>query len=234
LKAVNYICINSLRKFILLGRKPIKKVRLDDPQQKMEWLKILIPLYVRHGLKKFTMSEIAKILGVSKATLYKHFNSREQIIAEGLELKLNEIGSFKYNLFDENLPFIERYIKSTQVFLVEIAGISVNFLVDIKELYPDIWKKIVFFRAYSVDLLKQFYQQGIELGYFHDVSPTILALNDKLFFDAISDPDFLLEHNITMQQAFKDYLTLRVKGLIKTTDYTFDLEKISLEIPKSY
>lgn len=40
------------------------------------------------GCRDFTMDEIARRLGISKATLYGHFRSREQLIGRALEQKL--------------------------------------------------------------------------------------------------------------------------------------------------
>lgn len=176
---------------------------------------MLLPIYIKNGLKKFSMDEVAQQLNISKATLYKHFRSREEIIETALIVKLNDIGSFKEMLFDESQPYLERYFNSIHLFFSEISGISTEFLLDLKKLYPDIWKRVEFFREYAATLLKSFYQKGIEQGVFNDVDPAILVLNDKMFFDAISDPEFLIQNGLSLQKAFKDYFTLRTQGLFK-------------------
>lgn len=161
------------------------------------------------------MDEVAKQLNVSKATLYKHFSSREEIVEMALMVKLNDIGSFKEMLFDENQPYLDRYFNSIHLFFAEISGISTEFLLDLKKLYPDIWKRVEFFREYAATLLKAFYSKGIDGGVFNDIDPAILVLNDKMFFDAISDPDFLIQNGLSLQKAFRDYFTLRTQGLFK-------------------
>lgn len=162
-----------------------------------------------------SMDQVARQLNISKATLYKHFRSREEIIETALLVKLNDIGSFKDMLFDENEAYLDRYFNAIQLFFTEISGISTAFLLDLKNLYPEVWTRVEFFREYASNQLRIFYQQGIEQGYFNDIDPVILVINDKMFFDAISDPDFLTEHNLSLQKAFEDYFTLRTKGLFK-------------------
>ncbi len=161
------------------------------------------------------MDEVAQQLNISKATLYKHFRSREEIIETALIVKLNDIGSFKEMLFDESQPYLDRYFNSIHLFFAEISGISTEFLFDLKKLYPEIWKRVEFFREYAATMLKAFYQKGIESAIFNDVDPAILVLNDKMFFDAISDPDFLIQNGLSLQKAFRDYFTLRTQGLFK-------------------
>ena len=200
-----------------MGRKPVTKERIDNPQLKEEWVRVLLPIYIKNGLKRMSMDEVAKQLNVSKATLYKHFSSREEIVEMALVVKLNDIGSFKEMLFDESQPFIDRYFNSIHLFFAEISGISTEFLLDLKKLYPDIWKRVEFFREYAATLLKAFYSRGIESGVFNNIDPAILVLNDKMFFDAISDPEFLMQNSLSLQKAFRDYFTLRTQGLFKSS-----------------
>jgi AcrR family transcriptional regulator len=200
-----------------VGRKPTAKKRIENPSIRREWAMRLTPVYLKEGLKQFTMDDAARHLGVSKATLYKHFKSRESILEYALTLKLEQIGSFKNNLFDENLSFIDRYISAIHLFSTEISGISNRFLSDLKHLYPQLWKKVIFFRNYAVELLRQFYQAGIEKGYFNDINPSVLAVNDKLFFETISDPDFLENHKLQLQDAFDSYFKLRCYGIFRNT-----------------
>lgn len=209
-----------------MGRKPINKKRIDAPEMKKDWVKKLTPIYMRNGLKSLNMNEVSKTLGVSKATLYKYFSSREEIVEYALETKLEEIGSFKNKLFDESLTFQERYFHAIFVFFNGIAGISNKFLHDLKTLYPNIWKKVVFFREYTVSMLQLFYENAIDAKIFKPVNPYILVMNDKQFFDLISDPDFLNDQNISIQEAFKDYFTLRISGLFnRNSGLNIDLDE---------
>ena len=205
-----------------MGRKPVKKQRIDNPELKEQWVSILLPIYIKQGLRKISMDEVANHLNISKATLYKHFKSREEIIETALAAKLNSIGSFKESLFDDSLPYRDRYFTAIRIFFAEISGISTEFLSDLKSLYPEIWKRVEFFREYAASQLQVFYKQGIEAGFFNDISPNLLVANDKMFFDSISDPDFLKEHDLTLQSAFRDYFKLRTGGLFKKTDATME------------
>lgn len=198
-----------------MGRKPKQKQRIDAPELKTKWVKTLTPIYIRNGLRSMNMVAVAKTLGVSKATLYKYFASREEIIAYALETKLEEIGGFRDKLFDEELSFKERYFNAIFIFFNGIAGISNAFLLDLKQLHPEIWKKVEFFREYTVNMLELFYANAMEAGIFNDINPRILVMNDKQFFDLISDPEFLTREGISIQKAFRDYFTLRISGLFK-------------------
>jgi AcrR family transcriptional regulator len=213
-----------------MGRKSIDKERKENPETRKKWIEQLIPVYLKNGLKKFNMDEIATTLNVSKATLYKHFSSREALLQYALDYKLEQIGSFQTDLFNDALPFLDRYLSAIHIFYHEISDISNEFLTDLKHLHPKLWKRVEFFRNMAGNVLKEFYQKGIEEQYFNNIEPAILVINDKLFFEAISDPDFLNEHQLSLQQAFRSYFELRINGLFANNKHQKAMQKKVAEV----
>ena len=207
-----------------MGRRSKQKERIDDPARKLEWIKFLTPQLEQHGLANLTMDDVAAMLKISKATLYKYFESRDEILDLALDLKLSYIREFENKLHNYDLPYLERYFQATQVLMMNLAGVSNAFLSDLKTGFPEVWKKIDDFIDYATNVLQDYYQEGIEDGYLKTIEPSILVLSDKLFFTALSDPDFLVEHNISIQKAFTDYFRLKLEGVIKN-DKRENLEK---------
>ena len=42
-------------------------------------------LFYKHGIKEVKMDDIAAALGISKRTLYKHFDNKEELLYEGIK-----------------------------------------------------------------------------------------------------------------------------------------------------
>ena len=198
-----------------MGRKPLNKERVDDPYIKDAWIKELATLYLQHGLGKFTMDKIAKKLNISKATLYKYFSSKDEIIDAVVQYKTKEIIAFEALLRDDNIDFSERFfdiIKTASILLAEISG---QFLHDTKVKHPELFHKMDAFSDRALYAAEKFYQQGIEMGVLNDIDPKILALTDKMFIQAVSNPKFLKEHNISIKEAFDSYFLMKSKGIFK-------------------
>lgn len=198
-----------------MGRKPLNKERVDDPYIKDAWIKELATLYLQHGLGKFTMDKIAKKLNISKATLYKYFSSKDEIIDAVVQYKTKEIIAFEALLGDDNIDFSERFfdiIKTASILLAEISG---QFLHDTKVKHPELFHKMDAFSDRALYAAEKFYQQGIEMGVLNDIDPKILALTDKMFIQAVSNPKFLKEHNISIKEAFDSYFLMKSKGIFK-------------------
>ncbi len=199
-----------------MGRKPIDKIRVDDPYLKDTWVKELANLYLQHGLGKFTMDKIAKKLNISKATLYKYFASKDEIIDAVVQYKIHEIITFEDLLADSNIDFSERFfdiIKTASIMLAEISG---QFLHDTKIKHPELFSKMNTFQDRALSASEKFYQQGIETGVLNDINPKILALTDKMFIQAVSNPRFLKDHGISIKEAFDSYFLMKSKGIFKS------------------
>ena len=198
-----------------MGRKPIDKKRINDPTIRAKWITQLKPIYMENGLRTFTMDDISKKLGVSKATVYKHFSSRMEILEEVVKSKIIEIAAFEEFVEDQNVPYIERYHNSIRNASVQLAGISNQFLLDLRELYPEMWERVMSLQYFAAERAKTFYQEGIDKGILNDFDPAWLAITDKIFILGLSNPQFLIDNNLTLQKAVENYFILKSKGIFK-------------------
>jgi len=198
-----------------MGRKPVEKKRIHDPEVREEWIKKLMPIYMKNGLKKFTMDEISDKLGVSKATIYKHFSSRMEILEAVVTTKIIEISAYEDFTMDQDVPYLTRYQKSVKNASLRLAGISNQFLFDLRELYPELWGRIISLQTFAAERAKAFYQEGIDKGYLNDFDPAWLAITDRIFLVGLSDPQFLIDHDMTLQSAVDNYFKLKSNGIFK-------------------
>lgn len=201
-----------------MGRKPVEKKRINDPETRKKWIDQLMPIYMKNGLKKFTMDEISLKLGVSKATIYKHFTSRMEILEAVVHTKVLEIAAFEDFTTDQSIPYTTRYQNAIKSASLRLAGISNQFLLDLKELYPELWEQIQSLQFFAGERAKAFYQEGVDRGILNDFDPAWLAMTDKIFLVGLSNPQFLIENNLTLQKAVDNYFRLKSEGIFKQTD----------------
>ena len=198
-----------------MGRKPVDKERLDDPELKSDWIKQLSGVYLRNGLTKFTMDDIAAKLGISKATLYKYFASREDILDEVVRMRIAEIEVFEEHLADDKITFTERYFEVIKNASFMLAEMSNQFLLDAKHLYPDLWDKMRTFQDRALFVVEEFYKKGIEAGIMKYINPRLLALTDKMFIRYVSDEKFLDEYDSSLKEAFDNFFLMKSHGIFR-------------------
>ncbi|PCJ83812.1 MAG: hypothetical protein COA57_10415 [Flavobacteriales bacterium] len=198
-----------------MGRMAIEKERKDNPQKKMEWAKILFPHFQQYGLRNVTMDEVAKVLQKSKATVYKYFKTKDEIVEFVVQYKLGEIAGFVPVLTDESRPFVQRYIKAVEHISTQLLEISNLFLSDLRKFYSEIWDMVNQFRDMAVNQLKDYYESGIKQGIFNNINPKLLALSDQVLFDTLTDPQTLDKYGFTLKSVFEEYFKMRLYGVLK-------------------
>lgn len=198
-----------------MGRKPLPKARVDHPQRKQAWAKALFEQFQRDGLHGMTMDQAASSLGVSKATLYTYFRSKEEILEAALEWKFAGIGGFQAHLFNRDIPYLERFTQALVLAAAETTSIRTSFLAELKAAYPTLWLRVDAFVQESSDALRRFYAEGIEAGALARVHPGIMVAADEAFFRKLADPAYLESEQLSLKEALSHYFALKYTGLFR-------------------
>lgn len=166
----------------------------------------------QRGVNSLKIDDFTKYMDISKATFYKYFKDKNDVINSFVEkyiensINFNECNSI--SLLNKDLYFI-----IFQKILYQFTVGSQIFLNDIKELYTDLWEKIQLSIFKRNENIVKIYQNSIEAKILENVNPHLLVLQDEVFFSQITQNNFLVTRNLTIQQAIEDYFYLRINQL---------------------
>lgn len=197
-----------------MGRKSIEKERLELSEEQKAWLEKLTLLFFKHGIKKVSMDRVVVHLGVSKATFYRFFKSRDDLIDMVVEHYLHQFEGYQQILHDGNRDYFERFLETFMYFTKPLLNISNVFLKDLKEYYPKQLERIMSFQAHILEELKKYYHEGIEKKYIVPCDVNILLAMDRLMILQLTDGSFLQKNNLTITEAFRQYFEIRFHGII--------------------
>lgn len=198
-----------------MGRQPTNKHRIKDPLKRQEWAAQLLPYFLQRGIRAVPIDEVAKIVQKSKATLYKHFESHHEIVSLVIQQKLTQLQHFQPILENTSQSYKDRYMLAVAYISKHLGDVSNLFLSELKEIYPDLWQLIQGFKHAALAVLKTFYVRGISDGVFENINPDLMVLSDELFFDALTNPEYLAEKGLNLQSAFDSYFRMRFYGILK-------------------
>jgi len=198
-----------------MGRQSLAKKRLKDPKKRANWIDILAPKFLEDGIRAVSIDEVLNILGKSKATVYKHFESHHEIVSLVIARKLENLQHFAPILQDDSKPYKERYVLAVAYISKHLGDVSNVFLSDLKEIYPDLWELINGFKMMALTELRTFYVNGVLDKVFEDLNPDLMVLSDELFFDALTNPEYLTSKGLNLQAAFESYFRMRFYGILK-------------------
>jgi AcrR family transcriptional regulator len=198
-----------------MGRQSLEKDRIKDPKKRKLWVDILSPYFFERGVREVPIDEVVSILGKSKATIYKHFESHHEVISLVVRKKLGDLVLFQPILRDSDKSYKERYVLAVAYMSKHLADVSNVFLTDLKEVYPDLWETVNDLKRLALSELRIFYLNGMKDGFFEELNPDLMVLSDELFFDALTNPSYLASKGLDLQAAFESYFKMRFYGILK-------------------
>lgn len=187
--------------------------------------------FFSNGFSKITMEEFAHSMGMSKKTIYKFFESKDELVRAITREKIRSIHQ-QCECFraDDSVEFIDR-IKATISYLtIEMQKMKPQFYLDVQRTLPDLWKEVDNFRNDKV--LNDFglmVKQGVDLGIFRrDVNVQVFVQMYAAALRAVINPENLLNLPVTLHQAYQDAVTVFFEGMMTDEGRTTYRSKLTL------
>jgi AcrR family transcriptional regulator len=173
--------------------------------------------FLRLGFSGVTTDRIAASLGISKATLYRFFASKEQLCREVLLGLLQEVEAGVDALIkNPKLEFAEKLAGILSFMGLELAKMSGLFSLDLQRNAPRIWKEVEAFRQENIlSKLKLILSQGLKSGDFrNDMDQDFLILLYVTVIQEIMNPAILVKFSLSFPEAFRMIVSLMIEGIL--------------------
>lgn len=135
-------------------------------------------LFCTFGVKRITMDDIARQLGISKKTIYQHFKDKNELVYTLFQNMLEK----HMKVMDAHTAIATNAVE--EVFLVVtrlqemLSKMNPMIFYDLQRYHPEAWALFKNFRyAYMKDCLMKNLKWGVDEGYFRkELNPEVMAL----------------------------------------------------------
>jgi TetR/AcrR family transcriptional regulator, cholesterol catabolism regulator len=133
--------------------------------------------FFRYGVKSVTMDDIASELGISKKTIYLHFEDKDDIVHQLMQSEMENDKCDWEALNQSSKNVIEKTVKSMDIFKQVFSEINPSTFFDIKKYHPKTWELFQEHKQnFILGAIRQDLLEGIEQGFFRpDIKVDILA-----------------------------------------------------------
>ena len=201
------------------------KYRNND--QKSKLIIKLSSIIKQNGVSQLKIDDITKYMDISKATFYKYFESKDDVIEHFVKLFVEDFIDLDNTINTENtLVDGQLYLTIFQKMLMQSIFGSQVFLNDIKYLYPELWEYIQLAIIKRNEILAQVYSYSMEGNILKKVNPGLLIIQDEIFFYQITQANFLVSRNISVKEAIIDYFELRVTQIFQNESSILPISKV--------
>ncbi|MGG4396759.1 TetR/AcrR family transcriptional regulator [Paenibacillus thiaminolyticus] len=153
---------------------------------------------------KFTMSDLAGEMGISKRTIYEHFSSKEELIGAIVDQSIDEVIQLEKGIYEN--PQWSSLEKLKRVLSIVPSGLKLSdqrLLAEMKRLAPHEWNKINNYLQEECgwSTVSNIIEEGIAAGEIRPVHvPSVVQMMIGASA-ALFKPEFLMRSSCTLQQA---------------------------------
>ena len=169
-------------------------------------------LFFRYGVRRVTMDDVAKALGMSKKTLYQYYSDKDELVAEATRAHLERERIEFDEIFCNSENSIKCLFSISQCMRKSLSEINPSVLFDLKRFYPKSWEYWTEFKdQYIFKSIVENIKKGIEEEYFRpEVNAEILAnlrvMEIQVLFDRESFPSEKFNFMEVQMQLFNHFV----------------------------
>jgi AcrR family transcriptional regulator len=134
-------------------------------------------LFMSYGIRSVTMDDIAKQLGISKKTIYQHYNDKDEVVCQTTWRILEREKELLEGIRKEAKNAVHELHLLTNYVRHHIVNINPSALFDIQKYHKEAWKIYLDFKdSVFIQNIEESIKRGIAEGYFRsNLNPKILA-----------------------------------------------------------
>jgi AcrR family transcriptional regulator len=174
-------------------------------------------MFFQRGFLRVTADEIAAELGISKATLYKAFSSKEEMLGAAVREVINEMAARVERLIGDDSPgFVEKMVALFAFLGTRLSQFGPLLLRDIQKSAPGIWKEIdefrrdKIFRNFKV-ILEAGHKQGLFRG---DIDMDLLLRMFLKLVEEFVNPAEIVRSGRSPAETFESVIKVFFQGVL--------------------
>lgn len=174
-------------------------------EQKQNILQTAAEMFFRYGIKRITMDDISREMGISKKTLYQSFDEKDEIVMSMCEMMVKQNISDTERIASEAKDPVHEAILIGKHISAVFAKINPVFFYEVKRYYPKAWARFEHFKETHIrKMLESNLKKGVEMKIFRsDVDIEMLSRYRLIQVDLGLDPSiFKTKKNIAEVQVF--------------------------------
>ena len=186
---------------------------IDMNEQKERILKGTIQAFNEKGLK-FTMDDLARILGMSKKTIYVEFTDKNSLFLAMVDYLFDGIKESEEEIINNtDIDIVDKITTMLGVLPESYKDIDLRQLYMLKDKYPVIYKRVEerFENGWqqTIELLKE----AIEEGKVRKVNVDIFKMMMDAALEQFFQRDILIYNSLSYEEGLKEVVGILMNGI---------------------
>jgi AcrR family transcriptional regulator len=172
--------------------------------------------FMHEGFSKVTLDEIAAELGMSKKTLYKYFEDKEDLLRVGIEENMRKVAREIDVISTSDSSFAEKLARVMMLIGKQMSRLSRGAMLDMQKFTPQLWRQIETFRRDQIfnrigGMMAQARQENIFRAHINEQILTLMIMN---CVQGILNPEVLSQNSFSAEEAFQVIFRTMFEGAL--------------------
>ncbi len=182
-------------------------------EQRIRILEGVIKAFNAKGLK-FTMDDLAAVLGMSKKTIYKIYRDKEEMFIAMVDYIFDKIkDSEQLILADEGLSLEKKIVMTLGVMPEGYSEIDFRQLYSLRDKYPQIYNRVEERLENGWETTLGLLEEGQRQGIVRDVNLQLLKMMMESSLEQFFQRDILVRNNLSYSEALEQVVGILLNGV---------------------
>ncbi|MEY3577024.1 MAG: hypothetical protein RL394_607 [Bacteroidota bacterium] len=134
-------------------------------------------LFLRLGIRSVSMDDVAGLMGMSKKTLYQHFEDKDELVERVVTCETTRMQDECHNCANSAQNSVEEIFKTMEMVMQHFRNMNPMVLFDLHKFHGKAYAKFMEHKnIFLLDFISTNLKRGVSEGYFRqDIKIDILA-----------------------------------------------------------
>ena len=172
-------------------------------------------IFLKHGIKSVTMDDLAKGLGVSKKTIYKYFDDKDDLITKIVLAKTTKDRIVCEESRTESQNAIDALFKISEFVSNMLSNVHSSVFFDLQKYHHNAWNVMEEHKHLFVkSQIKQNVERGQKEGlYIESLNPEVVASIYVATMDGLFDGRTFDMDTFRFAEIFNEIFAFQIRGM---------------------
>lgn len=163
---------------------------------------------------KFTMDDVSKDLHISKKTIYKEFNDKDELFFATVDYGFAAIKEKEAEvLADDSLDIVEKLSRVIVCLPDNYRNIDFRRVYQLKDKYPLIYNRVAERIESDWDATEKLLRQAVEEGYIKDVPVEVIKLTIEGAIEKFLSTEELARTELSYEESLNTMIDIIINGI---------------------
>jgi len=172
-------------------------------------------LFKKYGVKSVTMDDIAREFGISKKTLYQHFENKTGVVYKVAHYEFNKEIDELEKLFESHKHVIDQIYEISKFIVKSNLLLNPSLIYSMEKYYHQSWEEIINRRKdFVLVLISKNFKEGIKQGvYRKDINIDVIQIFYAFLLN-IKNVNFFNDKTIEkFEDTFNTIFSYHIRGV---------------------